>query len=323
MEVSSHAIELKRVEGLRFDVAVFTNLTRDHLDLHHDMRSYFLAKKKLFTGLDGTVPRVMVLNIDDPHFGELQAIAPSHVISYGMDPAADICPIRHVLSADLSGMDVAYRSPLGELQIRTRLLGKPNLYNIGAAIGVGVGLGLPAEAIRQGIDQIQNVPGRFEMVETGRQFRVVVDYAHTDDALARLLESAREITPGRVLVLFGCGGDRDPTKRPLMGEAAARGSDFAVVTSDNPRSEDPLSILREIEPGLQQAGGVKGKTYQVIPDRREAVRFILEMARPGDSVLLAGKGHETCQIIGNETLPFDDRAVARELLDELATGRNR
>jgi len=323
MEVSSHAIELKRVEGLRFEVAAFTNLTRDHLDLHGDMRSYFLAKKKLFTGLDGTIPRVLVLNMDDPQFDELKSIAPSQVVSYGLNLAADICPTSHTSSADLTGMDVVYKSPLGELKIRTGLLGKPNLYNIGAGIGVAVALGLPAEAIRQGAGQLKNVPGRFELVHAGQQFRVVVDYAHTDDALARLLETAREITPGRVIVVFGCGGDRDRTKRPLMGEEAARASDFAVATSDNPRSEDPMAILQDVEPGLKRAGGVEGKTYRMIPDRREALRFALEMAKPGDTVLLAGKGHEAYQIVGNESLPFDDRAVARELLDELATGRNR
>jgi len=323
MEVSSHAIELKRVEGLRFEVGVFTNLTRDHLDLHNDMRSYFLAKKKLFTGLDRTVPRVLVLNRDDPHFDELKAIAPSRVVSYGLNLAADICPTRHAPAADLKGMDVAYKSPLGELQMQTGLIGKPNLYNIGAAIGVAVGFGLSAEATRQGVAQLQNVPGRFELVQAEQAFRVVVDYAHTDDALARLLETAREITPGHVFVVFGCGGDRDRTKRPLMGEVAARASDFAVATSDNPRGEDPMAILRDVEPGLQRAGGVEGKTYRMIPDRREAIRFVLKLARPGDTVLLAGKGHETYQIIGNEALPFDDRAVARELLDELATGRNR
>jgi UDP-N-acetylmuramoyl-L-alanyl-D-glutamate--2,6-diaminopimelate ligase len=323
MEVSSHAIELKRVAGLRFDVAVFTNLTRDHLDLHHDMRSYFLAKKKLFTGLDGTIPRVMVLNRDDPQFEELKAIAPSRVISYGLGADADIVPVRHALAPDLSKMEVVYNSPLGQLQLRTGLLGKPNLYNIGAAIGVATGLGVPAEAIRQGVEQLKNVPGRFELVQAGQPFRIVVDYAHTDDALERLLESAREITPGRVLVVFGCGGDRDRTKRPLMGEVAARGSNFVVATSDNPRSEDPLEILREVEPGLTLAGGIEGKTYRLIADRREAIRVVLEMARPGDTVLLAGKGHETYQIIGDENLPFDDRVVAQELLDELATGRNR
>jgi UDP-N-acetylmuramoyl-L-alanyl-D-glutamate--2,6-diaminopimelate ligase len=323
MEVSSHAIALKRVEGLRFEVAAFTNLTRDHLDLHGDMRSYFLAKKKLFTGLDGTIPRVLVLNMDDPHFDELKAIAPSQVVSYGLNLAADICPTSHTSASDLTGMEVAYKSPLGELKMRTGLLGKPNLYNIGAAIGVAVGLGLPAEAIKQGVGQLKNVPGRFELVHAGQPFRVVVDYAHTDDALARLLETAREITPGRVIVVFGCGGDRDRTKRPLMGEEAARASDFAVATSDNPRSEDPMAILQDVEPGVKRAGGVEGKTYRMIPDRREAIRFALNLAKPGDTVLLAGKGHEAYQIIGNQSLPFDERAVARELLDELATERNR
>jgi UDP-N-acetylmuramoyl-L-alanyl-D-glutamate--2,6-diaminopimelate ligase len=314
MEVSSHAVELKRVQGLHFEVAVFTNLTRDHLDLHGDMRSYFLAKKKLFTGLDGSLPRVLVLNADDPNFAELKAIAPSHVISYSVDSSADVRPVS-------AGV---FKSPVGELRIQSAtLLGKPNLYNMGAAIGVAIGLGLPAEAIQTGIGSMAVVPGRFEPVLAGQNFRVIVDFAHTDDALVRVLQSAREITKGRVLVVFGCGGDRDRTKRPLMGEAAIRGSDFAVVTSDNPRSEDPLAILSEVEVGLRRAGGVEGKNYRLLPDRREAIQYALKLASAGDTVLLAGKGHETYQIIGDQSFPFDDRAVARELLDELAAQQSR
>ena len=249
MEVSSHAVELKRVMGLHFEVAVFTNLTRDHLDLHKDMRSYFLAKKKLFTGLDGTIPRVLVLNMDDPYFGELKAIAPSRVISYGMDPAADCVRLVTIRCTSGEGMDAVFRTSLGDLQIRSKLLGKPNVYNIGAAIGTAIGLGMSADAIRAGIASMPGVPGRFESVNAGQSFRVIVDFAHTDDALARVLQSAREITPGRLIVVFGCGGDRDRTKRPLMGEVAMKGSDFAVVTSDNPRSEDPLAIITEVEVG--------------------------------------------------------------------------
>ena len=322
MEVSSHAIELKRVVGLHFEVAVFTNLTRDHLDLHKDMRSYFLAKKKLFTGLDGVVPRVLVLNIDDRHFEELKAIAPTHVISYGVDSDAEIVPTRYDAMHGGDGMDALFKSPLGDLEIHSKLLGKPNLYNIGGAIGVAIGLGLPAEAIVEGIAQMPLVPGRFEPVNAGQDFRVIVDFAHTDDALSRVLQSARDITPGRLIVLFGCGGDRDRTKRPVMGEVAAKGADFAVVSSDNPRSEDPLAIISEVEVGLRRAGGIEGKNYQVIADRREAIRYALEMASAGDTVLLAGKGHEAYQIIGNQSFPFDERAVARELLDELAVRRS-
>jgi UDP-N-acetylmuramoyl-L-alanyl-D-glutamate--2,6-diaminopimelate ligase len=323
MEVSSHAIELKRVMGLHFEVAVFTNLTRDHLDLHKDMRSYFLAKKKLFTGLDGTVPRVLVLNSDDPYFAELKAIAPSNVISYGMGPDADVSPSRHEALRGGAGTDAVFKSPLGDLQLRSKLLGKPNLYNIGAAISASIGLGLPAEAICRGIADMPVVPGRFEPVDAGQGFRVIVDFAHTDDALTRVLQSAREITTGRLFVVFGCGGDRDRTKRPVMGEVAVTGSDFAVVTSDNPRSEDPLAIIDEVEVGMRRAGGIEGKNYQVVADRREAVRYVLGMASAGDTVLLAGKGHEAYQIIGDKSFPYDEREVARELLDELTTRRSR
>lgn len=320
MEVSSHAIELKRVEGLRFEVAAFTNLTRDHLDLHLDMRSYFLVKKRLFTGLDGTPPRVLVLNIDDPQYEELRAIAPAQVLSYGLNAAADVCPLQQ--TSQLDHTDVTFKSPVGELQIRTSLLGRPNLYNIGAAIGIGIGFGASPEALRQGVANLRGVPGRFESVQVGQPFHVFVDYAHTDDALERLLVFAREVTTARLLVVFGCGGDRDRSKRPLMGEIAGRGSDFAIVTSDNPRSEDPAAIAREVELGLLRSGAAEGVRYRVVLDRREAIRQALEMARTGDTVVLAGKGHETYQVIGDTAMPFDDREVARELLDELAARRD-
>jgi UDP-N-acetylmuramoyl-L-alanyl-D-glutamate--2,6-diaminopimelate ligase len=317
MEVSSHAIDLKRVEGLHFDVAVFTNLTRDHLDYHKDMRSYFLAKKRLFTGLDGKVPRVMVLNKDDSQFAELSAIAPSHVISYGIKADSDVRPASFKLG--WSGIDARFQTPAGEFDVHSALMGKPNLYNISAAIGVALGLGVPLDSIRTGIEQLPVVPGRFEKIPTTQPFRVVVDYAHTDDALEKVLEAAREITPGRVIVVFGCAGERDRTKRPLMGNAAARLSDLAILTSDNPRGEDPMAIIREVEVGLQS---VSGANYRSFVDRREAIRFALSSASNDDTVILAGKGHETYQVIGNQTFDFDDRVVVRELLDELAAGRN-
>jgi UDP-N-acetylmuramoyl-L-alanyl-D-glutamate--2,6-diaminopimelate ligase len=321
MEVSSHAIEMKRVKGLHFEVAVFTNLTRDHLDFHGDMRSYFLAKRKLFTGLDGTIPRVLVLNADDPYFDELKAIAPSRVISYGIDNDSDVRPLRYQFSPD--GTEAVFKSPAGELVVHSTLLGKPNLHNMGAAIGTTIGLGIPADVIRAGIAALPGVPGRFEAIRAGQPFRVIVDFAHTDDALIRVLQFAREITQGRLLVVFGCGGERDRTKRPLMGAAAVQWADFAVATSDNPRNEDPMAILHEVETGLLKAGGIKGKNYWIEADRREAITYTLKMAAAGDTVLLAGKGHETYQVIGNEMIPFDDRAVARELLDDLTTRRNR
>ena len=314
MEVSSHAIDLKRVAGLHFEVAVFTNLSRDHLDFHGDMESYFRTKRKLFEGLTGVRPRFMVLNADDSRYQDLRSIDPARVISYGMEVAADIYPVRYQFGWDAT--DAMFKTPIGELTVRTYLMGKANLFNIGAAIGVGVALDLPLDAIGRGIQELRQVPGRFELVSAGQPFRVIVDYAHTDDALEKVLKSARAITSGRLIVVFGCGGERDRTKRPLMGKVAVREGDYAIVTSDNPRSEDPAAIIREIEEGM------KGADYHVEVDRRSAIRLALTEAKEGDTVLIAGKGHETYQTIGTTVYPFDDRAVAKELLHELNIGRN-
>lgn len=314
MEVSSHAIEMKRVSGLHFEVAVFTNLSRDHLDFHGDMESYFRAKKKLFEGLNGERPRVMVLNGDDVRYEELRAIDPAAVISFGMGDSANIYPLHYQSGPEAT--DVSYQTPAGEMTMHTSLMGKPNLYNIGAAIGVALSLGIGKDPIQRGVSEIPQVPGRFELIRSGQSFRVVVDYAHTDDALAKVLQSAREITKGRVIVVFGCGGERDRSKRPMMGQVAAHASDYAVVTSDNPRGEDPLSIIQDIEKGM------KGASYKVIADRREAIQAALVEARADDTVVIAGKGHETYQTVGRNTYPFDDRTVAREVLHELVAGRN-
>jgi UDP-N-acetylmuramoyl-L-alanyl-D-glutamate--2,6-diaminopimelate ligase len=208
------------------------------------------------------------------------------------------------------------------MQVRSKLIGRPNLYNTSAAISVGIGLGLPADAIARGIADLPSVPGRFQPIDAGQPFRVVVDYAHTDDALENVLRTARELTQGKVIVVFGCGGDRDRTKRPVMGEVAARSSDLAVVTSDNPRNEDPLTIIHEIETGLSRGGAKPGESYVLIEDRREAIRHALNSATDGDIVVVAGKGHEPYQVIGTQTLPFDDRLVVREVLDELKARRN-
>jgi UDP-N-acetylmuramoyl-L-alanyl-D-glutamate--2,6-diaminopimelate ligase len=256
----------------------------------------------------------MVLNMDDPRYEELRAIDPKRVISYGMKTAADICPLTHRFGWD--GTEANYKTPIGEVAIHTSLLGTPNLYNIGAAIGMAAGFDISLDAIARGIQGLPNVPGRFEPVNAGQPFRVIVDYAHTDDALEKVLVSAREITSGRLIAVFGCGGDRDRSKRPLMGGVAARLADFVIVTSDNPRSEDPGAIIKEIEAGMQ------GARYAVHPDRRTAIRSALELARQGDTVLIAGKGHETYQTIGTTSYPFDDRVVARELIDEFIAGRN-
>jgi len=314
MEVSSHAIEMKRVAGLHFEIAVFTNLSRDHLDFHGNMESYFRVKRRLFEGLTGVRPRVMVLNADDPRYEDLRSIDPARVISYGMEVAADIYPVRHQFGWEAT--DAMFRTPIGELTVRTHLMGRANLFNIAAAIGVGVALDIPSDVITRGISELRQVPGRFELVSAGQPYRVIVDYAHTHDALEKVLKSAREITPGRLIVVFGCGGERDRTKRPLMGKVADRESDFAIVTSDNPRSEDPMAIIREIEEGMT------GMNHRIEVDRRSAIRLALAEAKEGDTVLVAGKGHETYQTIGTTVHPFDDRVVAKELLHELNTGRN-
>jgi UDP-N-acetylmuramyl-tripeptide synthetase len=211
---------------------------------------------------------------------------------------------------------------MGNMDVRSSLVGTPNLYNIGAAIGVAAGLGISSDFIRRGIEALPKVPGRFELIQRGQPFRVIVDYAHTDDALEKVLKSAREFTPGKLIVVFGCGGDRDRTKRPLMGAVAAINSDYAIVTSDNPRSEEPASIIEEIEQGLRRTGAAPGSQYAICTDRREAIRLALARARAGDTVIVAGKGHETYQTIGKQTFAFDDRVVACELLDELVAGRN-
>jgi UDP-N-acetylmuramoyl-L-alanyl-D-glutamate--2,6-diaminopimelate ligase len=252
--------------------------------------------------------------MDDRRYEELRSIDPSRVISYGMQLAADICPLSHQFT--WQGTAARYKTPVGDLDIQTSLMGKPNLLNIGAAIGVAVALDVPADAISHGIQQLPNVPGRFEPVNAGQPFRVIVDYAHTDDALHNLMQTAREITSGRLIVVFGCGGERDHTKRPVMGKVAAFESDYAIVTSDNPRGEDPMAIIREIEAGMGDG------QHRTIVDRREAIRAALTEAREGDTVIIAGKGHEIYQTIGQSSYPFDDRAVARELLHELVTGRN-
>ena len=314
MEVSSHAIAMKRVQALLFEIAVFTNLSRDHLDFHGDMESYFGTKKQLFEGLNGIRPRVMVLNSDDPRYEELRSIDPSRVLTYGMQVTSDICSLRHRFGWD--GTEALYKTTSGELEVRTSLMGKPNLLNIGAAIGVGIALGLPLNAIGRGIEQLRSVSGRFEPINEGQPFRVIVDYAHTDDALEKLLRSARDITTGKLILVFGCGGERDRTKRPAMGKVAALESDYSILTSDNPRGEDPTEIIQEIEKGMP------GGRHDVIMDRREAIRAALLEAKEGDTVVIAGKGHETYQTIGTTSHPFDDRVVARELLHELVVGRN-
>ena len=306
MEVSSHALALHRVDHLRFSAAVFTNLTRDHLDFHESMESYFLAKRRLFEALPEGAPALV--NADDP-YGVRLAADFGHATTYGLAHAADVT--YSSLSITMHGLEAEVVTPDGTLRLRSRLAGRPNAYNVLASVATSVALGLPGDAIERGIAAVTNVPGRFQTVsDPADDITVVVDYAHTDDALRNLLETARSLARGRVIVVFGCGGDRDRTKRPLMGAVAARLSDLAFLTSDNPRSEDPSAIIEDIKKGMQSAA------WSAVVDRREAISRAIAEARPGDMVLVAGKGHEQYQEIDGRVLPFDDAEVSRAALSE-------
>lgn len=308
MEASSHALAMDRLWGCPFAVAIFTNLTREHLDYHKTLEEYFAAKRRLFEGTGAVAPATGVINRDDEYGRQLAGLA-GRTLTYGLEAGADITTRKPSIS--LSGIEFTADTPAGKIEIRSSLVGRPNVYNILAAIGAGVGLELSKEVIAKGIAQLSAVPGRFERIEAGQPFLVVVDYAHTDDALRNLLVTARELNPdGRIITLFGCGGDRDRTKRPLMGEAAGHASDIVVLTSDNPRSEDPLLIINDVIVGVQRT---ETKLF-VEPDRQKAIQVALDVARAGDIVLLAGKGHETYQVLRDRTIDFDDREVARKIL---------
>ena len=308
LEASSHALAMDRLWGCPFAVAIFTNLTRDHLDYHKTLDDYFAAKRRLFEGTGAAVPAAGVINSDDEYGRKLRGLV-ARTLTYGLEAGAEVTTRKPSLS--LSGSELVAETPLGKIEIRSKLVGRPNVYNILAAIGTGVALDLSREVIASGIAQLSAVPGRFERIEMGQPFLVIVDYAHTDDALRNLLATARDLKPeGRIITLFGCGGDRDRTKRPLMGEAAGRASDIVVLTSDNPRSEDPLLIINDAIVGAQRT---KAKVL-VEPDRQKAVQIALEEARSGDIVLLAGKGHETYQVLRDRTIDFDDREEARRIL---------
>jgi UDP-N-acetylmuramoyl-L-alanyl-D-glutamate--2,6-diaminopimelate ligase len=316
MEVSSHALALHRVDETRFAAAVFTNLTRDHLDFHEDMEQYFQAKRRLFEMMSRDSPSL--LNVDDPRGASLAQIV-GRPVTFAIGKPADITP--GPLSFSLSGLKFDIRTPRGTLQVRSKLVGRPNVYNILAAVATGVALDVPFDAIERGVDALDGVPGRFQVVSGAKDgVTVVVDYAHTDDALRNLLETARPLASGRLITVFGCGGDRDRTKRPLMGAVAGRLSDLIIVTSDNPRSEDPSRIIEEIQRGITpDTRRDSGQRLLSIVDRRDAIGKAIELAQPADVVLIAGKGHEKYQVIGKEVLPFDDVAVAREALAKRRT----
>jgi len=321
MEVSSHALAQGRVEGCAFDAAVFTNLTQDHLDFHKTMDDYFAAKRTLFDGLaDGRYGKPgswAVVNHDDPWGRRLVEINPSRTLTYGLEPGADVTVSD--LTVDWTGIRATIRGSRGTFPIASPLVGRYNVPNLLAAVGAGLAVGCAPSAIQAGIRQMPQVPGRFEKVEEpGQPFPVIVDYAHTDDALRRLLMAVRELQRGRVIVVFGCGGDRDRGKRPKMGRVAAELADLAVLTSDNPRSEEPGEILRQVEAGVRETPqpARRLRDYRIVEDRRAAITWAIGAAEPGDAVVIAGKGHEDYQIIGTMRHPFDDRVIAREALQQ-------
>jgi UDP-N-acetylmuramoyl-L-alanyl-D-glutamate--2,6-diaminopimelate ligase len=319
MEVSSHGLALSRVDGIDFDVAVFTNLTQDHLDFHRTMDAYREAKRRLFVLLAaGAKPgRTAVVNADDPSGVSMVAGLPLPALTYGIRSRADVRPTRW--SSGAEGIRMSVRTPAGQMDIASPLVGEHNVMNLLAAAGVGVALGIAPDTIGGALGSVGSVPGRFERVEAGQPFLVIVDYAHTPDALERTLETAQKLRApgGRLGVVFGCGGDRDRGKRPLMGAIASRLGDHVWITSDNPRTESPEAIIADIVAGIP--GGPTLDRHETIPDRKSAIQGALGWARAGDIVVIAGKGHEIYQVIGSEVLPFDDRAQALAALAGRAT----
>jgi UDP-N-acetylmuramoyl-L-alanyl-D-glutamate--2,6-diaminopimelate ligase len=330
MEVSSHALDLYRVHGCKLDIGVFTNLSQDHLDYHKNMAHYWSCKRKLFTDLlPASAAKThwrAVINVADPKGRELARETPLACLTCGHDADSDLRTLK--ARFDLNGVQARIATPQGKMELRSSLVGRHNLENILNAVGVGVALEIPAETIVAGIRALENVPGRLERISNALQRFVYVDYAHTPDALENTLLALRALTVDRIICIFGCGGDRDRAKRPQMGTIAARLSDLVVVTSDNPRTEPPEQIIEEIVAGVRRASdlqyspvdlqrGFRAKGYTVIVNRREAIHSTIAASRPGDTVLIAGKGHETYQIHGLERRPFDDRQEAREALGQL------
>ena len=309
LEVSSHGIDQQRVDGIGFRVCVFLNLTRDHIDYHSSMDSYFEVKRRLFNGGIGRVPDIAVINLDDPYGKRLIEDMPgdTRTIRVGEDAGADLR--AEEVELDDRGSRFTLRWPEGEKRVNTSLLGRFNLNNCLASLGVCYALGFDLESLADRLGYFPGVPGRLERVDAGQPYNVLVDYAHTDDALTNVLRMLRTITKGRVLVVFGCGGDRDRAKRPLMTRAVIRNSDRSWATSDNPRSESIEDIFSDMREGVEEEGRI-----DFVENRREAIRLAIDEAEQGDSLLIAGKGHESFQEFGDSVVPFDDRVVARELV---------
>ena len=312
MEVSSHALDEGRVHGCDFDVAVFTNLTQDHLDYHKTMDEYKQAKGLLFAQLGSSFshehPKYAILNYDDPASKMYIKATAAHVLTYGIEKKADLQATNIKMSSTGTTFDLI--SPFGKHNVSVRLIGRFSVYNVLAGIGVGVVSHIPIQNIIQSIEEVEGVLGRFEPVSAGQNFTVIVDYAHTPDSLENALRTVKQFAEKRVFVIVGCGGDRDRSKRPLMADIACQYSSDPIFTSDNPRSENPLDIIRDME------AGVIGKRYQAIVDRKEAIYYAVNAAEEGDVILIAGKGHETYQLIGNQIIDFDDRLVAKSAIEK-------
>jgi UDP-N-acetylmuramoyl-L-alanyl-D-glutamate--2,6-diaminopimelate ligase len=314
LEASSHSLAMDRLWGCHFAAAVFTNLTREHMDYHKSFEEYFAAKRRLFEGTGAGAPETAIVNVDDEYGKQLAGLA-KKTVTYALESDADITARKFHLSFD--GLSFSAQTPDGKIQVTSQLVGRINVYNILAAIGATQALGISNETIEAGIRNLESVSGRFQRIDLGQPFLVIVDYAHTDDALENLIRTARELNPkGRIITLFGCGGEKDRTKRPVMGEVTGRLSDLTILSSDNPRAEDPLKIISDIIVGLQKTGG----KYLIEPDREKAVALAMDEARAGDMVLLAGKGHENYQMLAGGTVEFDDREVARRALRERGFG---
>lgn len=309
METSSHALELSRVYGIQFRAAAFTNITQDHLDFHGDFKSYLEAKIRLFASLSGD--STAVINADDPNAGYIRDVArDGKILTYGFTEGCDMYPVSFDL--DFSGSTVELSTPAGTIGFKLSIPGKVNIYNAMAATGIALACGLPVDSIVSGLEEVRSIRGRYEIIDEGQDFTVVVDYAHTPDALERVLASVREISKARLISVFGCGGDRERGKRPLMGEISTRLADYTVITSDNPRTEDPDAVIADILKGIPSTVGAD--RYEKVTDREEAIREALGAARSGDAVVIAGKGHEDYQIFGTEKIHFDDAESVRRLV---------
>lgn len=313
MEVSSHALDMGRVRGCDFDIAVFTNLTQDHLDYHKTMEEYGRAKGLLFSQLGNCIdykkPKFAILNQDDPISDMYKKlIAGAHILTYGIDTNSDVRATNIKMTAQ--GTTFTLTTPVGEAFISMKLVGKFSVYNVLAAVSSALAANISLQIIVNTIEKIDGVAGRFEVVNENQDFSVIVDYSHTPDSLENALTTVKQFANGRIFVIVGCGGDRDKTKRPIMAKIAVKYSDEAIFTSDNPRTEDPVQILKDME------AGVHGENYKVFVDRKEAIYYAVLQAKKDDIILIAGKGHETYQIIGKQVLDFDDRKVARDAIKE-------